>query len=61
MKTIKEHNKLIWDMHNKPIRCGIECPECKKEMVYADNVILTSLPPQRRISCECGYSTTVYC
>jgi len=43
-------------------KTGIECPQCHNELLYADNIILTSYPPQRRVFCDkCNYSNTIVC
>lgn len=40
------------------LRTGVACPVCKdKELLLADDMILNSYPPKRRVTCtECGYS-----
>jgi len=57
MKTINEHNDNILKLIQKArsMNTNIECPECKRELMYADNCIYTSNPPKRKIKCECGY------
>lgn len=39
-----------------PIPNGLACPECGKELMDSDGMILTSNPPQRNIQCsDCDY------
>lgn len=65
LKTIEEHNQFKRDQYfqkNQPQKTGIECPQCHNELLYADNMILTSYPPQRRVFCDkCNYSNTIVC
>ena len=36
---------------------GIACPECGKELYDTNpHEVLASLPPQKNVHCECGYS-----
>lgn len=53
------------DQHNDKVRfnkdfAGVICPKCKQqEMIFPDNLILESLPPQRNVKCpKCGYFGT---
>ena len=63
LKTLDEHNSTNMQSHfslndNKPIKNGIECPDCGEEL-YDSNpmVTLTSMPPKKNISCKnCGYT-----
>lgn len=65
MKTLEEFNKDTFDCFAKnntyPMPNGIECPECKKELMDLDSNILCSFPPKRNIGCECGYRGYRYC
>ena len=57
MTTINEHNDNILKLIQKArsMNTNIECPECKSELMYADNCIYTSNPPKRKVNCKCGY------
>ena len=66
MITPEEHNKKYFEesakMKKKAKYTNIKCPECDEEMVYSDNMLLTTNPPQRNIHCpKCKYSTTIFC
>ena len=43
-----------------PKPCGIACPTCGKELLQDTSVTLTSNPGQQRVSCVCGFKSTVY-
>ncbi len=46
---------IVYDL-DKSILSEIECPKCGNELLYSDNTILTSYPPQRNIHCpKCSY------
>lgn len=58
-----EHNKKILENTFYPaIRgTGVTCQNCETELVYSDNMILTSNPAQARAHCpNCGRHTTIY-
>lgn len=57
MKTIEQHNKQIEDALLKQRKglTDIECPICHKELIYANDSVYLSNPPQREVKCECGY------
>jgi len=41
-------------------KSGVECLICKNEMIYPDNSVFLSNPPQKRIKCmNCGYFDNV--
>jgi len=41
-------------------KSGAECPICKSEMIYPDNAVFLSNPPQKRIKClTCNYFTNI--
>jgi len=50
LKSIKEHNNLF----TKEIyfSTGIACPKCGYELMYVDQNLLLSNPPQRRVQCS---------
>lgn len=59
MIPLDQHNsqiRAIYQADVYPKKNGIECPVCKSEMSDIDNLVLTSMPPQKRIKCEeCGH------
>jgi hypothetical protein len=57
MKTLEEHNRDIFNSlaNTYPQPNGIECPECKKELMDLDAYVLCSHPPKKNIGCDCGY------
>jgi hypothetical protein len=62
LKDLSEHNNerfiYHWELNNpKPIPNGIECPNCKKELVDTNPMAtLTSHPPQKNVHClHCDY------
>lgn len=43
-----------------PDASGIECPECKAELVWAEKSLVCRDPPMRRLVCpECDFSKVV--
>lgn len=61
MVTLDQHDRKIYKLalqsDNKPIKNGIECPDCKAELYDSTPfVVLASWPPQYNIHCdECNY------
>ena len=62
LKNLDEHNNEYRQYHasmydNRPQKNGIECPNCKSELLDSNPFItLTSDPPQKNVHCdECGY------
>ena len=54
LKSIKEHNNRF----TKEIACstGIACPKCGSELMYVDQNLLLTSPPQRRVQCgKCNH------
>lgn len=55
MKTVKEHNdamrKVLVGYQNARPLAGVACDSCGHEMEFADNMTLTSCPPQRNVIC----------
>jgi hypothetical protein len=61
LQTLEEFNKKRREYHAKqrgnPVKNGIVCPKCDKEMYDLPAVIHTD-PPQRQIWCKhCKYTT----
>lgn len=60
LKTIAEHNAKVLrraksKTNNQP---NVACPYCGKALVFADDLILASIPPQRKVRCvSCGVET----
>ena len=68
LKTIDEHNWYMSNQQVKPNKTGVACPkchshtECSSELLYLDDMILLSNPPQRNVGCEkCNFVTTIIC
>jgi hypothetical protein len=59
MKTIEEHNQEVLRRIERNYKTGVECPNCKKELMFTDDYIFTTLPPCRSVKCECGYKGTI--
>ena len=49
------------DLTKYPKPNGIECPECKKELMDSDCMVLYSYPAQKNVECECGYKGYRFC
>jgi len=60
MKTLKEHNeeaKRIPCEERESGSAGVLCDKCDAELVFADDFVLCSFPPQRNVVCKiCGYT-----
>jgi uncharacterized protein with PIN domain len=62
LKTISEHNAEVLrraklKSNNQP---NVACPYCGKALIFADGMILASLPPQRKVLCSsCGAETYI--
>lgn len=50
LKSIKEHNNLF--TKEIAFSTGIACPKCGSELMYVDQNLLLSSPPQRRVQCS---------
>ena len=65
MKTLQEFNEnalmIHADLTKYPKPNGIECPECKKELMDSDCMVLCSYPPKKNVECECGYRGYRFC
>ena len=57
LKSLKEHNLLRAEMYRtrNSAMSGLACPECGLELMEDQAFILTSDPPQTRVSCACGF------
>ena len=60
IKTLEDFNSEMFDIYNEqnyyPKLNGIECPDCKSELMDADDILLTSYPPKKRVICSnCNY------
>lgn len=59
LKSIKEHNNLF----TKEISFStkIACPKCGSELMYVDQNLLLSSPPQRRVQCsKCNHIDYIF-
>ena len=50
LKSIKEHNNLF--TKEIAFSTGIACPKCGSELMYVDQNLLLSNPPQRKVQCS---------
>ena len=50
LKSIKEHNNRF--TKEIAFSTGIACPKCGSELMYVDQNLLLSSPPQRRVQCS---------
>jgi uncharacterized coiled-coil protein SlyX len=50
LKSIKEHNNCF--TKDISFSTGIACPKCGSELMYVDQNLLLSSPPQRRVQCS---------
>ena len=50
LKSIREHNNLF--TKEISFSTGIACPKCGSELMYVDQNLLLSSPPQRRVQCS---------
>ncbi len=50
LKSIKEHNNLF--TKEISFSTGIACPKCGSELMYVDQNLLLTNPPQRRVQCS---------
>ncbi|MXY97587.1 MAG: hypothetical protein F4Z29_07510 [Gemmatimonadetes bacterium] len=61
MRTLDNHNDMMLDAQRRadgePPATDVACNHCGTEMLYSDHLILTTIPPQRRVECpDCGNS-----
>ena len=62
MITPDEYNTQYLEELNQLQHTNIKCPMCGEEMVYSSNMVYTTNPPLRDISCpKCNHTTTIYC
>ena len=54
LKSIKEHNDgKIFDAYGgNAFKSGLACPKCGSELMYVDQNLLLSNPPQRKVQCS---------
>lgn len=60
LKSLEGHNKEARehyrDMDKYPRSNGLACPNCGRELMDSDPMMLTSSPPQRNVHCSgCGF------
>jgi DNA-directed RNA polymerase subunit M/transcription elongation factor TFIIS len=59
LKSIKEHNNLF--TKEISFSTGIACPKCGSELMYVDQNLLLSSPPQRRVQCsKCNHIDYIF-
>lgn len=65
LKTITQHNEEMRKKFEKKrdliFKTGVECPECKVELIYIDPyTVLTSFPPRKAVYCpNCRHEATI--
>jgi hypothetical protein len=58
--SILEHNQSRSSSRDDRKFTGVACPECGAELFYSNpDVVLTSDPPQKSVSCSCLYRGTI--
>lgn len=51
------NNIVVDEYNNNREITDIDCPYCQKRKIYVRNdIIYTSIPPQYRYECDCGWS-----
>lgn len=64
LKTIDQHNEIVWKQMMEARGTGVACPKCDdgfSEMVWADDVVLASYPSQRNVVCSiCNHKDRIY-
>ncbi len=58
METLDEINREIcksYSIDNSPIKDGIKCPKCNKDLYSTPMTTSLTDPHQRAIHCKCGY------
>ena len=59
LKSIKEHNNRF--TKEIAFSTGIACPKCGSELMYVDQNLLLSSPPQRRVQCsKCNHIDYIF-
>ena len=59
LKSIKEHNNRV--TKEISFSTGIACPKCGSELMYVDQNLLLSSPPQRRVQCsKCNHIDYIF-
>ena len=59
LKSIKEHNNRF--TKEISFSTGIACPKCGSELMYVDQNLLSSNPPQRRVQCsKCNHIDYIF-
>ena len=53
-------NESLLNSYQRYIPTSIRCPKCGLYIKFDNSVVLTSIPPQFRYVCDCGWSDTSY-
>jgi len=62
LDTIENHNRKVFEDMPLLRPTGISCPVCGTELVYRNDIVYLSKPPQKDVVCgRCGYSTRIFC
>ncbi len=60
MKTKREHNEAATEAYRQSLRTDVACDACGAELLYTDNRLRLSDPPQREVRCSgCGIFTFI--
>jgi hypothetical protein len=52
LKSFHEHEMEEQTAYRQAVeRTGVACDHCGTELIFSDNIILTSFPPKRRAHC----------
>jgi ribosomal protein S27E len=61
LKTIEEHNELVFKKNIDKYSTGVQCPNCVNELKYINDIMLLSNPPQKEVKCfNCNYTTRIF-
>lgn len=61
LETIDGYENDVAVRQNNKRLTGVECPNCKEELQFANDIVLTSYPPQRTVICfSCDYTKNIY-
>jgi transposase len=62
LKDFDEYNRQRKEqvMVKPPRNTGVACPKCGGELQFTDDILRTSIPPQRQVRCDaCQHVTFI--
>jgi hypothetical protein len=60
MKSLAEYEQEVREANPlSPELSGIQCPECKDELKWAERSLICKNPPMQRLVCDCGFTKVV--